>query len=622
MWRNYLFSNNKNLFCYRRNIDSISLKRRYASSADTSIAGKQGGSIPSTKVQMKPPDDPSEANEHPNIESLLATLMARSREISTQASAEMGRGPISISDSMAPQRATEYNDSCTIHTINDSLGAADVLLSLTSNSLVLQFFQNRLRNGQSHEEISLHYAFLSVSTWICSILSSFSNTDPHAQLEINRLSKKLLELTVRSSELQLPLTLPTYRVIALRIARYYDETDDCIAPILLDLYTQAEQCGLNPDHGSLDVDIPTALWKESLSPSNFFTNPLKVLIQRRKYPDVLVILEQMVQWNVNPLVEPSLGLELLYLIEDAESSTKEGYGDPTCLRRIVALIEEPLLQKLRIQKSRLNDFIHGLGLTPLEEEEEEDGDHGGMNDDEERKDNGNDDDDFSHVASALRNSWDKEVDDLHSNQEVVDVNDLQSADIIQGNEDILEKDNEALNVLVNSMKIHGMNQDVKLHNEAVSVATSIIRNVQQLRQMQMTNTIYSHSEKLEQKNLGETNPRADILLGPISSSREKTLTDYFMDFREAILDDSIYVRDQDTWDLPDITAQIKALNKGRAVRFSRDYEDELLTEMLSDEMEKLENPFNGRQDHEGDDGDDDDFFFDHSDDDDDDDDEP
>jgi hypothetical protein len=85
--------------------------------------------------------------------------------------------------------------------------------------------------------------------------------------------------------------------------------------------------------------------------------------------------------------------------------------------------------------------------------------------------------------------------------------------------------------------------------------------------------------------------------------------------REEILSDAVYVRDHDIWDLhiPDVTAQLAAVKKNRDLRFTQDYEDSLVREIVMDELDKVDSNLyhlvrdgNNDDDYHGDFSDDDD----------------
>uniref|UniRef100_A0A7S2EWJ7 Uncharacterized protein n=1 Tax=Ditylum brightwellii TaxID=49249 RepID=A0A7S2EWJ7_9STRA len=98
--------------------------------------------------------------------------------------------------------------------------AADALLALTSSPTFVNVVASREEPHDPHHDLSaLHSAFLSVTTWCCSVClhaaeTAAVNSSTTSNTHTRTLHQKLIELTERAAQLRLPLHLPLYSQIA------------------------------------------------------------------------------------------------------------------------------------------------------------------------------------------------------------------------------------------------------------------------------------------------------------------------------------------------------------------------------------------------------------------------
>jgi hypothetical protein len=411
--------------------------------------------------------------------------------------------------------------------------------------------------------------------------------------ETNLLLEKVLELTHRSTELLLPLPLPTYRNIAGRIAQYYDDDSGGVALVLLDLYVQAE-------HSSENSTPTSTMENHIFAESFFFLSPLQELIKRRKYLDAVRILEGMIQFKVSHLLEPSLGLQLLVLIKETVGETpQDAPTDAHNLKMLVDLIEKPIRRELHSAENSVKDFIDRLGLVQLDENEDEDDED---EDDEIEIDNISD----STLEEEMEEAW-ATLEELNSDNEFPSDDTDSEESFVQRHEALLKQDVDKLNALFVLSQGHGKYDDERTKEEAIQVAASIISKVRQLRQVPQNVTTDFNADLLSSK--------ASTDSFTLDIDGQESITRRLQKLREEILSDAVYVRDHDIWDLhiPDVTAQLAAVKKNRDLRFTQDYEDSLVREIVMDELDKVDSNLyhlvrdgNNDDDYHGDFSDDDD----------------
>jgi hypothetical protein len=54
-------------------------------------------------------------------------------------------------------------------------------------------------------------------------------------------------------------------------------------------------------------------------------------------------------------------------------------------------------------------------------------------------------------------------------------------------------------------------------------------------------------------------------------------------WQRSLLRDMVYMRDAESWQLPDVVPQLEEWNSGRGILFSKDYETELMNEIAEED---------------------------------------
>ena len=280
------------------NLQVTRSQRRQSFSSTPWSANSRGGSSG---------DSPSSSPKHVEADYSYPELTRRAREISSRAP-KSSKATIEAADSDA-----------NIHRASDAAGA---LLALTSSTALRSAFAQRTNqttnnNNDNVEEDAdgkmlptsplnqdtmeaLHFAFLSVTSWLqSSISAAATETSTGAgrasQKQIDVALQQCIELTVRSADLDLPLTAPIYQTLASLVAKH--SSASCQPSIQIVEVANLQRVALFPHFNP--------------PPESFFHVPCVALIRRGLIREAIELLDEMdAEFGITS-VNVDTGLEML-----------------------------------------------------------------------------------------------------------------------------------------------------------------------------------------------------------------------------------------------------------------------------------------------------------------------
>lgn len=289
-----------------------------------------------------------------DLEQILTLALEDVRELSDFVAKSSSLSKLSPSSGIASPIIYSKRTDHTIPTKNANdffhheVAAAESLLRLTSHpsfrqALDQQRKKNKLESTSKQQNVdvsSLHMAFITVTSWILSTI--------HANQLLRETNNPIdafnivLKLHERSLHLHLPLTLQLYESILCKMARYSAGPDVGIK--LLDFTTQVQHIlnyhSSDKHHDEIIVDpIPTIqiggskiqVHRRDLSeidvisdynsneknmiPASFFSNTLKELVHRNYIRDTVEVIEGMKSIHGIGALDLALGMELLSILK-------------------------------------------------------------------------------------------------------------------------------------------------------------------------------------------------------------------------------------------------------------------------------------------------------------------
>jgi len=475
--------------------------------------------------------------------------------------------------------------------IQGEVNAAETLLIMTSH----EFFDKALSQQRDQESdgtddvaVSLHYAFLSVINWLCSTLASLPARQNEEHDDVNFSSKipavasatlrsnesilltYILQLSERSQDLNLPLSIPQFKTIATMIAKHSPGVGGDVSIIILDLSSKVSQVFGEPSSQDKDGSNPIK--------AEFFSEALKELILRNHLRDAVMLLQGMQNIHRIDHVDLQTGMELLNMLKKMVDDAMEGLAasssgfDETDAMELAMILQQPVMAELSHSQKALESYN---AMGSLMDSQEQDDENDGNLDDE---------------------TWDKivegdyEIDDDQANQ----------LDAEQEQEyDGYTQDMQELNEIIKSMSLPTANGTIK--DEAVRVAKSILnksnaakaekRNASNQKDRLTDANMSNHSEqplgiaaRIHVDPATGDVENIDFVYNPSQartgmSNADKTK---YKELHQEMINDLVYSRD-DAWEIPDIVPQLEKWNGDRSLLFSKDYEKELIKEITEDD---------------------------------------
>ena len=504
--------------------------------------------------------------------------------------------PIVIKDDRASSGGKTNSDkkylSRGVLDIQGEVNAAEKLLIMTSH----EFFDKALSRQRDQESdgtddvaVSLHCAFLSVINWLCSTLASLPARQSEEHDDVNFLSKipavasatlrsnesilltYILQLSERSRDLNLPLSIPQFKTIATMISKHSPGMGGDVSIIILDLSSKVSQIFGEPSSQDKDGSNPIK--------AEFFSEALKELIQRNLLRDAVMLLQGMESIHHIDHVDLQTGMELLnilkQMVDDAMAgSTASSSGfDETDAMELAMILQQPVMAELKHSRKALESYdAMGSLMDSQEEDDENDGDV----DDE---------------------TWDKIMEGDHEN----DDDEANQLDAEQEQEyDGYTQDMQELNEIIKS--ISSPTADGAMKDEAVRIAKSILNkcnsakaakrdaNVQMDRLTTDANMSNHSVDPLAMSARVHVDPTTgdvdniEFVYNPSQvrtgmSNADKTK---YKELHQEMINDLVYCRDE-AWEIPDIVPQLEKWNGDRSLLFTKKYEMELVKEITEDD---------------------------------------
>lgn len=456
--------------------------------------------------------------------------------------------------------------------IKEETKAVETLLSMTSHeSFYEALVQQRSKSygKRSCTSTSLHSAFISIINWLSSTLLSLPSQQSYSK-EVNfihepvtsltskesMLLSHILHLTERSHELNLPLSIPQYKVVLTIIAKHASSSGD-ISAILLGVASNVKEMYGDTSKGELN---PVN--------SNFFSGALKELLRRNLFRDAVNLLHGMNHSFQIEQLELSLGIELLNDLKETIDNSitgKKKLGpefDEMDAMEFAMMLQEPVMRELKSKQSELETS-----------DDKSDSAVGTVMDHNRQEDQENWDDAFDEMLDDV----DKYMSD---NPDKIDE---------------LEKDLQELNDIVKSMEL---GNDEKTQEQARNTAKIILDKINSSKVHKETKEVEASSNGSIDDNLLPRGFSAKVQMDPstgemqnlvliydpnkASPELEKTQKEKNRAMQQDLINDLIYCRDN-SWEIPDIVSQLEKWNQDRQLLFSKTFERDLAREIMNDD---------------------------------------
>ena len=454
--------------------------------------------------------------------------------------------------------------------IQHELQASEALLKITSHpsfhtALASKRKEALLKPGQEHDVValSLHNGFLAVTHWLCSSLSSCEPLPIHgledrmeeefhqfgdatvSQLPILSPTKEsvllnhLLNLMGRCHHLNLPLTLPIYQKIISLTARYSTSTE--LAYILLDLSTQVRNILFEEEDEGFNPDLLSA---------SFFAPVLKDLLSRNRLRDMVEVLHGMKSIHGIRNVDLTTGMELLSLLNSHVEDLVKGDGsstgtlhgallDEADAMEVALLLQRPVMEELDSKKKELEEYQAQCGVTM---------------------------DTILDSHDDDENESDDDLESLNASVEPLFGDNKERNDIDNPNRNKHEQEVAAMTDYL-----------MKEINEEMSPAKLEGQLSKEFAPSDMTLRFHVN------QSTGEVENVEFLTYNPIGNKKRKEIEKKLKGWQRSILRDMVYMRDSESWHLPDIVTQLEEWNFGRGLLFTKEYETELMNEIADEE---------------------------------------
>lgn len=444
--------------------------------------------------------------------------------------------------------------------IQHELQAAEALLKITSHpsfhTALASKRKEALQSGQERDvALSLHNGFLAVSHWLCSTLATCEPMPMHgldqrdagkfhqfgdatisqvpiaAPLKESVLLTNLFHLMERCHHLNLPLTIPIYQKILSLLARFSSSSE--VAYMILDASTQVRDI--------LSIEEETNC---NILTASFFAPALKELLCRNRLRDMVEVLHGMKSIHGIGNVDLTTGMELLSLLNAHVEELVRGDGSSTGTlhgalldegdaMEVALLLQRPVMEELDSKKKELEEYQAQCGVTM-----------GAILDQQSNEDCG----DGSMENEDIDPEWDDDVESLKAAVEsmATDNKERIEREAETMTNDLFKKSYEADPGKDHPTEHQSTGMTVRFH---VNQSTGEVENVE---------LIYIPKARNEARNK---------LKG----------------WQRSLLRDMVYMRDAESWQLPDIVTQLEEWNSGRGILFSKVYETELMNEIAEED---------------------------------------
>ena len=475
--------------------------------------------------------------------------------------------------------------------IQGEVNAAEKLLIMTSH----EFFDKALSRQRDQESdgtddvaVSLHCAFLSVINWLCSTLASLPARQSEEHDDVNFLSKipavasatlrsnesilltYILQLSERSRDLNLPLSIPQFKTIATMIAKHSPGMGGDVSIIILDLSSKVSQVFGEPSSQDKDGSNPIK--------AEFFSEALKELILRNLLRDAVMLLQGMESIHRIDHVDLQTGMELLNILKKmvddamAGSAASSSGFDETDAMELAMILQQPVMAELKHSRKALESYDAMGSLMDSQDQDDDDGD---VDDETWDKimegDHENDDDEANQLDAEQEQEYDGYTQDMQELNEIIKAMSLPTADIAMKDEavriakSILNKSNSA-----KAAKRDANDQKDRLITDANMSNHSV-------DPLAMSARVHLDPATGDVDNIEFVYNPSQVRTGMSNADKTK-----YKELHQEMINDLVYSRD-DAWEIPDIVPQLEKWNGDRSLLFSKDYEKELVKEITEDD---------------------------------------
>ena len=418
---------------------------------------------------------------------------------------------------------------------------------------------------------SLHFAFVSVSSWLQSSIrragaataaaaaagAAAANSTAQQQGLVDEAIVHAIELTVRSADLALPLTAPLYQGLA----------SDVVA-------SHASPAS----HPSLHIVEVANLLRVALfpafdpPPASFFHGPCVALVRRGLVREAIELLDEMDAAFGIGEVEARTGLEMLSAVaegmglvkDDATTCSGKG-GRESGGSRASVVLGKVGRSRTGTGRSRADGLV--MELDPVDATELVFRLRGPLL----RQ--------LDDVSKQLRREMDSAAEGAEANAELVDL--LESL-----SRPAADVDNDGDNP-TGSNEDDGDNDDVpeeELLEEYLEAADDSSAADDKANALADIETLSDAVSSLAEDGSGPS-PASAVGRSRRSDASVSTIYSTYQipqSLHNQMASEMIYVRKGPSWDLPDLVEQLKRFNDGKDILYTRKYEEEMINAMMRD----------------------------------------
>jgi len=561
---------------------SFATRTNAACAAGTSAAGTSSF----TDVDAHQHHHQQQQKEHGVLGDLLRTLPARARDISSRVPRPRPTSSLPITHSTDGPAARRYDASskkdesgaaAAMADLSRATDAAAALLALTASPALRNSFasrgdsdgldtkddkknsnNNNKRKGKGTEVDaqsggtavldqdaveSLHFALLAVSSWLQTSVreaaaASRRTTQQQSQHQqgIDEAIVAAIDLTVRSADLALPLTPTLYRTLASDVVAAHSSPSS---------------------HPSLQVMEVANLLRVALFPAfdpppvAFFHGPCVALVQRGLVREAIDLLDEMdAEFGITE-VDAGTGMEMLSAVAEgmgvgvansgggSESQASIVFGKAGRNRSSISTEFDP------VDATELVFRLRGPLLRQLDD-----------------------------ASKELRREMDRSAEGAEASAELVDL--LESLSRPADGDANADNDPDASAIEAvddNDVPSEILGEyDLEADSSPEDTAGTLA-------------DIETLSDAVSSLAEDGTGPSPKGVVG--QSSRAPGLPMYStyqipQSLHDQMASEMIYVRKGPSWDLPDLAEQLRSLNNGREILYTKKYEEDLISSMMRD----------------------------------------
>jgi len=405
---------------------------------------------------------------------------------------------------------------------------------------------------------SLHLAFLSVSAWLQSSIraaaaaaaavdDASSPRAAQAQLQVvDEAIVAAIDLTVRSADLALPLTATLYRTLAADVVAAHSSPSSH-PPLQVMEVANLMRVGLFPAFNP--------------PPMSFFHGPCVALVRRGMIREAIELLDEMdAEFGIEE-VEAVTGMDMLSAVAEGMGlvegggSSSGGAGSSSSTGSKASIV----FGRVGRGRSDADAATHkAVDFDPVDATELVFRLRGPLL----RQ--------LDDVSKQLRREMDSSAEGAEANAELVDL--LQSLSQQPADSDATanaDNDPDATSTEIDDGDVHVPSEVLEEYLEADSpedTATTLTG----------IETLSDAVSSLAEDGTGPS-PASAVSITPVHSTYQIPQS-----VHTQMVSEMIYIRKGPSWDLPDLAEQLRSLNNGKEIVYTRKYEEDLISTMMRD----------------------------------------